>query len=78
MKIYIIIGNNGELYDDYYEWIEAVYLSKENAKKELKKLRKETHRDKIRGILFTEFNYKIEEYETKDRMENINENNKQK
>ncbi|WP_298061761.1 hypothetical protein [uncultured Rikenella sp.] len=68
MKIYIIKGNNNEVYEDYYEWIQSVYLNKENAEKEIEVLKKK----------YEENNYYIEEYEIKDRMENINENNKQK
>lgn len=37
MKCYVIIGMSGE-YDEYHEWIHAVYLSHENADIELKNL----------------------------------------
>ena len=30
MKVYLIQGNSGEVYpEDYYEWIEGIYLVKE-------------------------------------------------
>lgn len=68
MKIYIIKGNNNEVYEDYYEWIQSAYLNKKNAEKEIEVLKNK----------YEENNYYIEEYEIKDGMENINENNKQK
>lgn len=71
MKIYIIKGNNNETSEDYYEWIEAVYLSKENAMKELRKLETKAHKEYLKNKLYEEKQYEIEEYEVKD-----NENNK--
>ncbi len=66
MKIYAIRGNNGEEYEDYYEWIEKdVYLQKENAEKELKRLRNKATRD-YRKDSWYKREYKIEEYNIKD------------
>lgn len=66
MKIYLIQGNNNEAYDQYYEWIEGIYLSKENAKKELEKLRAKARRDYKKDPLFAESQYKIITLTTKD------------
>jgi len=66
MKIYIIKGNNCEDYEDYYEWIEKdVYLVKENAEKELNRLRSEATRD-YKKDRWNKRAYKIEEYDIKD------------
>lgn len=66
MKVYIIKGNNGEMYEDYYEWIEAIYLNKENAKKELNRLKQQARIDWLKEPLYEERQYTIEEYETKN------------
>lgn len=66
MKIYVIKGNNCEEYEDYYEWIEKdMYLSEENAKKELKRLRNKATRD-YRKNIWDKREYEIEEYNIKD------------
>ena len=66
MKIYLIQGNNNEVYDQYIEWIEGIYLSKENAKKELKKLRTIAREDYEKDQLFAERQYEIITLTTKD------------
>ena len=66
MKIYLIQGNNNEVYDQYYEWIEGIYLAKENAKKELKKLKTKARRDYKKDQLFAERQYEIITLTTKD------------
>jgi hypothetical protein len=66
MKIYLIQGNNNEVYDQYYEWIEGIYLAKENAKKELKKLRAKARRDYEKNTLYAERQYEIITLTTKD------------
>jgi hypothetical protein len=66
MKIYVIIGDNGEIYEDYYEWVEAVYIAKENAQKELKRLRSKAERDHKKDKFFAKRRYRIKEFETKD------------
>ena len=66
MKIYLIQGNNNEVYDQYYEWIEGIYLAKENAKKELKKLRTIAREDYEKDQLFAERQYEIITLTTKD------------
>lgn len=64
MKVYIIKGNNGEMYEDYYEWIESVYIDKEKACKERDRLNRKSKRDykKEKG-LYELRSYKIETYE---------------
>jgi N-acetylneuraminic acid mutarotase len=66
MKIYLIQGNNNEAYDQYYEWIEGIYLAKENAKKELKKLKTKARKDYKKNQFFAERQYKIITLTTKD------------
>lgn len=66
MKIYLIQGNNNEAYDQYYEWIEGIYLAKENAKKELKKLRAKAREDYEKNTLYAERQYEIITLTTKD------------
>ena len=66
MKIYLILGNNNEAYDQYYEWIEGIYLAKENAKKELKKLRTKAKEDYEKNDLYAERQYEIITFITKD------------
>lgn len=63
MSIYIIKGNNGEMYDDYYEWIEEVFFNRQKAEKRLKELKKEAHDDYKKEPIYEERQYKIEEYE---------------
>lgn len=66
MKIYVIIGDNGETFEDYYEWVEAVYIAKGNAQKELKRLRAKAERDYKKDEFYPKRNYRIKEFETKD------------
>lgn len=66
LKLYLIQGNNNEEYDQYLEWIEGIYLSKETAKKELKKLRTIAREDYEKDQLFAERQYEIITLTTKD------------
>ena len=66
MKIYVIIGDNGETFEDYYEWVDSVYIAKGNAQKELKRLRAKAERDYKKDKLYPKRNYRIKEFETKD------------
>lgn len=66
MKIYVIIGDNGETFEDYYEWVDSVYIAKGNAQKELKRLRAKAVRDYKKDELYPKRNYRIKEFETKD------------
>lgn len=66
MKIYLIQGNNNEIYDQYDEWIEGIYLAKENAKKELKRLRAKAREDYEKNDLYAESQYEIITLTTKD------------
>ena len=66
MKIYVIIGDNGETFEDYYEWVESVYITKGNAQKELRRLRAKAERDYKKDKLYSKRNYRIKEFETKD------------
>lgn len=66
MKIYLIQGNNNEAYEQYYEWIEGIYLAKKNAEKELKKLRTKARKDYKENTLYAERQYEIIELNTKD------------
>lgn len=52
MKVYIIIENNLEDYDDYNEWIREVYLNKENAERTIVELVKNNYykKDRIDNI----------------------------
>jgi len=67
MKAYILSGNNGEMYEDYYEWIVAVYLEKEKANKHLQlleKIEEETYQKAINNDeYYTKCKYYIKEYE---------------
>lgn len=63
MSIYIIKGNNGEMYDDYYEWIEEVFFDRRKAEKRVKELKKEARKDYKKDQLYEERQYKIEEYD---------------
>lgn len=66
MKLYVIKGNNCDEYEDYYEWIEKdVYLSKENAQEELRKLQEKAYRD-YKKDGWNRREYEIEEYNIKD------------
>lgn len=66
MKIYVIIGDNGETFEDYYEWVDSVYIAKGNAQKELKRLRSKAERDYKKDKFYSKRNYRIKEFETKD------------
>lgn len=66
MKIYVIIGDNGEAFEDYYEWVDSVYIDKGNAQKELKRLRAKAERDHKKDKFYPKRNYRIKEFETKD------------
>lgn len=66
MTIYIIKGNNGEMWEDYYEWIEEIFSDKRKAEKRVKELKKEAHKDFEEEPWMEERRYKIEEYEVTD------------
>lgn len=66
MTIYVIKGNNNEMYEDYYEWIEGVYIAKGNAEKELRILRTKANEDYEKDMFYPKRQYNIEKYETKD------------
>lgn len=63
MKVYLLYGNNGEMYEDYYEWIEGVYIDKEKARKQKDKLTRKAKQDYKKGIDWEERKYWIKEYE---------------
>lgn len=65
MKIFMIKGNNDEIYEDYYEWVESIWVDKDNAKNELKELRKKAAKDYKKDPYYKRI-YKIIELETKD------------
>jgi len=66
IKLYLIQGNNNETYDQYYEWIEGIYLAKKKAEKELKKLRTKAREDYEKNTLYAEKQYEIIKLITKD------------
>lgn len=37
MKVYVVVGNNCEVYADYREWIDAVFASQESAENYIQK-----------------------------------------
>lgn len=63
MTIYIIKGNNGGMWEDYYEWIEEVFFNRQKAEKRIKELKREARKDFEEEPLMEEKRYKIEEYE---------------
>ena len=68
MKVYIIIKNNEEEYDDYADWIEEIYLDKAKAENrfiELVKSNKYKHDRTIRKARYDEAigAYRLEEHD---------------
>ena len=68
MKIYIIFRNNEEEYEDYDEWIEEVYESKERAEKRFIELVKTNQYKRDRMIKKAKYDenigaYRLEEHE---------------
>lgn len=45
MKVFIVMGNNGESFEDNYEWIERVFKTRESA---------EAYADKKKAEIFVE------------------------
>ena len=66
MTLYIIHGDNNEMYEDYYEWIEGIYLSEINAKKELVKLKRQAEKDYQEDMFYPKRRYRLRKCETKD------------
>lgn len=70
-KVYVIIKNNEEEYEDYGEWIEEVYIDKEKAENRFIELVKTNYykKDKlIRKAIYDENigAYRLEEHEILD------------
>ena len=65
MKVYIIIKNNEEEYEDYFEWIEEVYKNKEKAETRFLELIKTNKYKKDRRINIQKY-YKDSENELID------------
>ncbi len=63
MKVYLLYGNNGELYDDYYEWVEGVYTTREKARERKKELDKKAEKDHKKEPFYGKRTYWIKEYE---------------
>ena len=63
MKVYLLYGNNGEMFEDYYEWVEGVYINREKARKEKYKLTRKAKQDCKKRIDWEERQYWIKEYE---------------
>ena len=68
MKIYIIFKNNEEEYDDYNDWIEEIYESKERAEKRFIELVKTNYYTIDRMIKKAKYDkdigaYRLEEHE---------------
>jgi len=68
MKVYIIIKNNEEEYDDYYEWIEEAYANKDKAERRFIELVKANHYKEDRMIRKAKYDenigaYRLEEHE---------------
>lgn len=68
MKIYVIFKNNEEEYEDYDDWIEEVYESKERAEKRFIELVKTNCYKKDRMIRKAKYDenigaYRLEEHE---------------
>lgn len=66
MTLYIIHGDNNEMYEDHYEWIEGIYLSEINAKKELVKLKRQAEKDYQKDMFYPKISYRLRKCETKD------------
>ncbi len=63
MKVYLLYGNNGEMYEDYYEWVEGVYINREKARKRKKELDKKAEKDHKKEPIYGKHTYWIKEYE---------------
>jgi len=68
MKVYIIIANNEEEYEDYSEWIKEVYTNKDEAERRFIELVKTNNYKKDRMIMKAKYNenigaYRLEEHE---------------
>lgn len=63
MKVYVIIGDNGEMYEDYYTWIECVCATMEVAKKRKKELDKRAKKSYKSGEVWSLGHYEIKEFD---------------
>ena len=61
-KVYIVFEDNGELYDDYYKWINKVFSEKEQAEKYVKNSKENEQKSWIKLQHYREHDFWLEEY----------------
>lgn len=63
MKVYVIIGDNGEMYEDYYTWIECICKNYDLAKEKKKELDKKAKKQYKKRETWELCHYEIKEYD---------------
>ena len=65
MKVYVIIENNEEEYEDYCEWIKEIYSNREKAEKRFIELLNINRKKKLKRIRYNENigQYRLEKHE---------------
>lgn len=61
-KVYIVFEDNGELYDDYYKWINKVFSEKEQAEKYVENQKKNEQKSWRKLHHYEKHNFWLEEY----------------
>ena len=61
-KVYIVFEDNGELYDDYYKWINKVFSKKEQAEKYVKNSKENEQNSWIKLHHYEKHYFWLEEY----------------
>lgn len=69
MKVFIIIGDNGEPYEDNYTWIERVFKTLESAEAYAaeKNAEIDTNKDRLNELLYIEGERELKNYEEDER-----------
>lgn len=69
MKVFIVIGDNGEPYEDNYTWIERVFKTLESAEAYAaeKNAEIDTNKDRLNELLYIEGERELKNYEEDER-----------
>lgn len=62
-KVYIVFEDNGELYEDYYKWINKIFDTEERAKKYIKNSKAKEQRLCKKQPYRESHDFWLEEYE---------------
>ena len=63
MKVYVVWGDNGESWEDNYQWIECICSTRKIAEEKIKKLNKKAKQMLKRKEIWDLWTYRIKEFD---------------